>query len=437
MVPKDTFRAHLFYFAFAVLLAVVVSVVGLWMIIDLFQPMPPSSVAMATGPEGGAYQKYAERYRAILAHEGIELRLVRTNGAMENLDRLNDPHSGVSIGILQGGTTDETSSPDLESLGTVFYEPLWFFCRDSFQAKGLEGLRGRRISIGPEGSGTRFLLLNLLSRVGITEGFADLLPYTFQTSAEKLLRGEIDAAFFLTSWDSPVVRRLLAAEHIGLVSFPHAEALVALDPFLSKLVVPADVGDIVHNRPPRDTAVLATKASLVVRSDLHPAIQYLLLDAADQVHSGAGIFQEAGQFPEAESTGLPLSDEARRFYRSGQPFLQRYLPFWLAVFIARLLVVLIPVLGVLYPLVRVAPVLYGWKMQRRVYKLYNELRAIEHAMESPDVESSAKVLADQLNELEEKADHLWVPVSAMGTLYLFKDHINLVRKRLAVLPQEV
>jgi TRAP transporter TAXI family solute receptor len=430
MAVSPFLRAHRVYFVIAVLIVVVLAVVGLWKILGIFQPLPPHTVTMATGPEGGAYRKYAERYRAILAREGINLRLLPTNGAMENLAMLNDPHSGVSIGILQGGTTNAESSPDLESLGTVFFEPLWFFCRDTCQATGLEGLRGRRISVGPEGSGTRFLTLELLSRIGVTENFAQLIPYTFQTSAEKLLSGDIDAAFILSSWDSPVVQRLLAAENIDLVSFPHAEALIALDPFLTKLVVPAGVGDIVHNRPPKDTEVLGTKASLVVRSDLHPAIQYLLLDAADQVHSGTSIFQKAGHFPGAESVGLPLSEEARRFYRSGQPFLQRYLPFWLGVFITRLVFMLIPVVGILYPLVRVAPVLFGWKMQRRVFKLYNELRAIEQAMESPNGESSTDDLVDRLNHLEEKADHLWVPVSAMGTLYLFKMHINFVRKRL-------
>jgi len=436
MAASPFLQVNRFHFVVGALVVVALAVVGLWMIIGIFQPMPPSTVTMATGPEGGAYHKFAERYRAILAREGIELRLLHTQGAMENLELLNDPHSGVSISFIQGGTADEASSPDLESLGTVFYEPLWFFCRDAFQAKGLDGLNGRRISIGPEGSGTRFLTLGLLSRIGVEESFAQLLPYTFQASAEKLLTGEIDAAIILSSWDSPVVQRLLAADHIDLVSFPHADALVALDPFLSKLVVPAEVGDIVHSRPSRDTEVLATKASLVVRSDLHPAIQYLLLDAADQVHFEADIFQQAGHFPAAESIGLPLSDEARRYYRSGQPFLQRYLPFWLSVFIARLLFMLIPVLGLLYPLFRAAPVLFGWTMQRRILRLYNELRVIEQAIDSPGVGISADDLTDQLNQLEERADHLWVPVSVMGTLYLFKMHISFVRKQLAPLPKE-
>jgi len=414
----------------AVIAAVVLTVVVLWIVIAAVRPMPPRTVTMVTGPEGGAYHEVGERYREVLARAGIELRLLPTAGALENLAKLNDPRSGVSVGFLQSGITSEKESPDLESLGAVFYEPLWFFYRGTFRGKGLEDLRGRRISIGQEGSGTRALSLELLARNGINERFAELLALTPQQAGEKLLRGEIDAALMLTSWDAPVVRQLLAAGDTELASFPRADAYVALYPFLNKVVVPAGVGDMARNRPPADVVLLAPKANLVVREDLHPAIQYLLLDAAMHIHSRPEIFQKAGQFPAAESIGLPLSDEARQFYRTGRPFLQRYLPFWLAVLIGRLLVLLIPVVGILYPLVRFVPAVYGWKMRRRIYKLYGELRSIEHAREARETGQGADELAARLYLLEDKADRLWMPVSSMGILYLFKEHVALVRKRL-------
>jgi len=430
MMLKNYFRSHRLYFGITLLVAAVLAVVALWMIIDTLRPMPPRTVTMVTGPEGGAYHEFGKRYRNVLARAGIELQLVPTGGALENLDKLNDPNSGVSVGILQGGIANGKDVPELASLGTLFYEPLWFFCRANCRDRGIEGLRGRRISIGPEGSGTRHLALELFARNGMLEGFAELLSLPFQTSSEKLLRGEIDAAFMLAAPDSPALRSLLAAEHIYPMEFPRADAYVALYPFLSKLMLPAGVGDLARNRPAEDTVLLAAKASLVVRSDVHPAIQYLLLDAAEQIHSGPGLFRKAGQFPAAESIDFPLSDEAHRFYRSGKPFLQRYLPFWLAVFIGRLLVLLIPVLGVLLPMIRIAPLLFRWKMRQRVYKLYHELRAIELNWETRREDSNTVDLVAQLNQLEEKADQLWLPASSMGKLYLFKEHIALVRKRL-------
>ena len=385
---------------------------------------------MATGPEGGAYHEVGKRYRELLATHGIELQLLPTAGALENLARLRDPRSRVEVGLLQGGITSEKESPELESLGTVFYEPLWFFYRGVIGGKELEQLRARKLSIGPEGSGTRALALELLARHGIDQHFAELLPFTPQEAGEKLLRGEIDAALMLASWDSPVVRRLLAEETIGLASFPRADAHVALYPFLTKLTVPAGVGDLAKNRPPTDVTLFAPKASLVVRKDLHPAIQSLLLDAAEQIHSRPGIFQHSRQFPAAESIDLPLSSDARQFYKSGQPFLQRHLPFWLAVAIGRLLVLLIPLVGVIYPLFRFMPALYAWEIRWRIFRMYRELRLLEKDSGSRDTGRTLDDLNEGLNRLEEKASRLQVPLFYANLLYTLRMHIAVVRERL-------
>jgi TRAP transporter TAXI family solute receptor len=428
---RDYFRTHRLHF-FIVVLAVVALIVAIWVAIAALSPMPPRTVTMATGPEGSAYYEVGKRYREILAHQGIELQLLPTAGSVENLARLRDPQSNVQVGFLQSGMTSRKDPSGLESLGTVFYEPLWFFYRTEYRVKGIQGLRGKKISIGPEGSGTRVIALKLLALNGINENFAQLLALTPQQAGEQLLRNEIDAAFMLTSWDSPVVQRLIVGKNVELASFPRTDAYIALYPFLNKLTVPAGVGDLAKNRPPTDVLLFAPKASLVVRQDLHPAIQYLLLDAAEKIHSGPGIFNKVGQFPAAESIDLPLTDEARKFYKSGQPFLQRHLPFWLAVLIGRLLVLLIPVVGVIYPLVRFAPALYGLQMQRRIYRLYGELRFLEKDLESHGAGQNIDIgdLSSRLDRLEEKANRLRVPVFYLNMLYTLRMHISLVRERM-------
>lgn len=408
---------------------------GLWEILDFFRPLPPARVTMVTGPPGGAYHAYGERYREFFAREGVELQLLPTAGALDNLARLNDPQSGATVGFVQGGLTSEAVAPNLQSLGTLFYEPLWFFCRDSSLEQGLDGLKGRRIAIGPEGSGTHAVALELLGKNGITPEVAKLLPLSFEDGRRELLSGGIDAMLIVASWQSPVVRELITAEHIDLMGFPHVDAYVALYPYLSKMVVPAGVGDMVRDRPPTDRLLLAAKASLVLRSEVHPAIQYLLLEAATKIHSGAGLFHRAGQFPAADSIELPLSDEARRYYRNGEPFLQRYLPFWLAVMLGRLVVIVLPLIGLLYPLIRFLPVLFDWKMRRRILLLYKELQSIEKAWESRGEDFDIEALSARLNQLERKADQLWLPTSTMDTLYLFKEHVGLVRERLDPSPR--
>ncbi len=320
---------------------------------------PVNVLVMTTGPAGSAYETFAQQYRAILAREGVELRLEPSAGGVENLRRLNDASAGVSVGFSQGGLTDADRSPDLVSLGTMFYEPLWFFCHGGDCGTRARDLRGRRISVGHEGSGTRALTERLLALNGLEDDAITRLPLGIAESADALLRGDADAAAMVASWSTPAVQTLLASKDIELLDFPRVDAYVALYPYLTKLTVPAGVGNLADNRPPSDVRLLSLKASLIARTDMDPALQYLLLDAATQIHSGADIFQKASQFPAPEAGDLAVSADALQYYKSGRPFLQRYLPFKLAHLAGRLLIVLVPLLGIVYPLLRFAPALYA------------------------------------------------------------------------------
>jgi TRAP-type uncharacterized transport system substrate-binding protein len=394
-------------------------------------PLPPRVVVMSTGSPGSDYDVFAQRYREILARSGIELKLLPSAGAAENIERLDDPHSGVMVGFANGGLTDSARSPALQSLGALYYEPFWLFRRAGSMAAGRDlDLHGKKISIGPVGSGTRVFAIRFLGMNGIDAQGADILSLPPQRAAEALLHGEIDVAAMIAAWDTQAVHDLLGSSEVDLVSFPRADAYVALLPFLTKLVLPTGVGNLATNRPPEDVSLLAPKASLLVRDDLHPAIQTLLLEAASQIHSGSGIFQKAGQFPAAEPGDVPLSRSAREYYRSGTPFLQRYLPFWLAVFASRLLVLLIPIVGVAYPLLRLAPALYGWSMRRRIFQLYGELKYIESDIDSGRPGARAEAAA-RLQRLEERADRLRLPNAFAHFIYQLRAHIALVRGRLS------
>ncbi|MGH8758527.1 MAG: TAXI family TRAP transporter solute-binding subunit [Burkholderiales bacterium] len=406
-----------FVVAFAVLLAVL-------------SPAPPRTVMMATGAQGSAYAEVGERYRELLARHGVRLELVATNGAVDNVHRLSDAKSGVSVAFVQGGIADAALAPELVSLGTLFYEPLWIFIRGDVPRVSAGMLKGLRVSIGPEGSGTHKFASDLFGSLGLDVTGTEFLDLTSQDAAAALLRGEIDMAMMVAPWEYAVVRRLLASERINAFPFPRADAHVALRPYLNKLVVPQGVADLASNRPPADLVLVAPKCSLVVRDDLHPALQYLLLQAASQLHSKPGIFQKAGQFPSAEPIDLPLSEHAQRFYQTGPPFLQRYLPFWMAVFVARLLVLLIPIVGVAYPMVRLLQGIYGWGMRRRIFNLYGELKYLEADLEARSSGAPVEDLRASLEKLEFRADHLRVPVAFAYMLYTLRDHIGLVRSRL-------
>jgi hypothetical protein len=269
----------------------------------------------------------------------------------------------------------------------------------------------------------------LIKRIGI-EGQVELLALSPQVAAEKLLAGEIDVAFIIAAWDSPVVQQLLDDERIGIASYPHADALVAVHPFLNKLVVPRGVRDLAKDRPPTDVILIAPKASLVVRKDLHPAMQYLLLNAAMQIHSGPSIFQHAGQFPAAEANGIPLSNDALRFYKSGPPFLHNYFPFWMAALIGKL-IVLIPILAVLYPIMKSLPRLYDWVMRSKILRMYGELRLLEDEMTDPRTTGrDIREMIARLDRLQGQANHLRMPAAYASMLYGLREHIDLVREGL-------
>jgi hypothetical protein len=228
-----------------------------------------------------------------------------------------------------------------------------------------------------------------------------------------------------------VVQRLLADDRVSVSTFLHADAFIALYPFLTKVVVPRGVTNIAKDRPSTDVTLVATKASLVVRKDLHPAIQYLLLNAAAKIHSGPSIFNRANAFPAAEAIDIPLSDEAMRFYKSGLPFLHDYFPFWMAALIGKLIILLIPILGVLYPMVRFLPRLYDWRMRSKVLRMYGELRFLEYELRNTrgTGRDTSEMIA-RLDRLEEQANHLRIPVAYASMLYELRNYIDVVSEGL-------
>ena len=403
------------------------------LIFAVFSPTPPRSVKMAVNPQGSYSAEVARQYRGLLAKDGIDLKLVPSAGAVESLALLQDAKSGVSVAIIPSGVTNEYKSPELTSLGALFYEPLWCFSKSKVIGT-YEDLAGLIISIGPERSGAHALSEEFLARVGIVDGkSAKLYSWPAEKASAALLNGEIDAAILLDTFEAPAVHELLTAKEVTVNSVVRADAFVALYPFLSKLTLPAGVADMKNNRPPNDVILLATEANLVVRNDLHPAIQYRLLEAASHLHSRARLFQTAGRFPAAEANDLPLSVHARQFYKTGPPFLQRHLPFWLSVLAQQLLVLLIPIVGVVYPILQFSPQIYDWMQQRRIYMLYSELARIEADMVSVLPRSDNKGLIEGLDQLERRANQLSLPQTYLPLLYSLKSHISMVRQQIEYL----
>ncbi|MBK6629886.1 MAG: ABC transporter substrate-binding protein [Betaproteobacteria bacterium] len=400
---------------------------GFWLAAQFIKPAPPDYLYISSGGAGGSYQLYVERYRQVLGKNGIELREQPSAGSLENLKRLLDEDDDTEVALVQSGTANGVNVDSLLSLGYLYYEPLWIFYRDKREFDRLAPLKGSRIAIGAEGSGTRKLAQQLLEANGLDEQNTTLLPLGGLAAVEAMQAHKVDAVFLVGAERSAAVWSLLYAEGVRLMSLTHAEAYVRRFPYLARLTLPQGAIDLTRNIPARDVTLVSPMATLVAHESIHPALIQLLLQAAQEVHGEAGIFQRPGEFPRIGQADFPVPPEAERFYKSGKPFLQRYLPFWAANLIDRMVVMLVPFVALLLPILRFAPGLYSWRVRSRIYRRYGELKFLEADVEaSPERHSRAEWL-EKLDRIEEDVQHIPTPLAFADMLYTLRLHVGLVR----------
>jgi TRAP transporter TAXI family solute receptor len=408
--------------------AIILAVAGCIVAWQFVNPAPPDTITIATGQPDGAYLLFAERYREVLAKDGITLNILETAGSVENLQLLENDADSVDIAFVQGGIAGTAGKPKLLSLASLYYEPLWVFYRGADTLTRLTDLQSIRIAAGEPGSGTQALAMTLLEDNRLNSG--DILPLGGQQAAEALLSGKVDAAFFVASVQSPLVQKLLHRQDIKLMSFARADAYTRLYHSLSTITLPEGAIDLQQNIPPHDIMLLAATTNLVARDDFHPALVDLLLQAAEKVHGDGSLFDQPGYFPNDRNLEFPLSDDARRYFKHGPPFLQRYLPFWTANLLDRMKIMLIPLLTLLIPLFKVMPPTFRWQARKKVYRWYRELKDldVEHPEQLPanTLHTSIRLL----DEIEEEARKVTVPLSYTDELYNLRLHIDLVRSKL-------
>lgn len=400
---------------------------GFWLTAQFIRPAPPDYLVLSSGPEGGGYQAYAARYKLFLEKHGIELRERPSAGSLENLKRLRDSKEELDVAFIQGGTVTAPDDQNLVSLGSLYYEPLWVFYRGQQELSRLTQLKGKRLAIGPEGSGTRKLALELLEANGAAAAPTRLLPLGGLAAVEALHQGRVDAVFAVGPVQSATVWSLLYLEGARLMSFAQADAYTRRFPYLSKVVLPQGTIDLVRDIPARDVTLVAPVATLVARKDMHPALMYLLLQGAEEVHGTAGPFNKAHQFPSPQQVDFPLAQEAERYYKSGKPFLQRYLPFWAATLAERMWVMIIPFFGLLIPIMRVAPPLYRWRVSSRIYRWYGQLKFLENEVKRDPAKLSRAEWLARLARIEEGVDRIPTPLAFTDQWYTLREHIGLVR----------
>ena len=411
----------------SVLIVVAVFVSLYW----FFHLAPPRSITISGGPEGSALQRNAEKYQKILARNGVTLKILPSQGSLENLKRLGDPKVAVDLGIVQGGLAEGANLDQLVSLGTINVSPLLVFYRDPAPIELLSQLRGKRIILAPVGSGAHVLALKLLAANGSEPGSTTtLLNEEDEEAAKALLAGKADAAFLMAeSASSQTIRALLRTPDIRLYNFTQADAYSRRMVYLSKLEMPRGGIDFGKDIPNADVSLIGPTFELIARDGLHPALIDLVLEAAREVHGKAGIYRRQGEYPAPLEREYRLSPDALRFYTSGKGFLYRYLPFWMASLSNRLLVVFLPMLLVLIPALKSIPALYRWRVLLIIHRWYRQLLAIEREMIAAAPAERADLLKN-LDQIESEVNKMKVPASFADQFYVLRGHIGFVRESL-------
>ena len=416
-----------------VLLATVIGLVIAWRFVS---PAPPDAVRFAVTVEPvSAYNRTVDRYTAGLEAERFKVERVAAQGSVENLRLLREGR--VDLALVQGGVPSvggpQAGATGLVSLGQVFFEPTWFFLRGGAQGANqggnpVQALRGRRVAVGPEGSGTRVLALAMLAANGLPADAIEAAPLAGREAAEALISGTVQAAVLVAAEPSEGINRLMRAEGITLLNFAsRAAAYEANLPYLNRVVLPNAALSLSEGLPRGDVTLMAPAASLLAREDLNPQVAALMMRILRDTHKERTLFSEAGRFPLGLVHEVPLQQDASRFYEKGISFLQTYLPFWLAITVERLWVLLIPLVTLLLPLARIAPPIYTWQIERQLWSIYSRVRKVD--------EESAKGLSMQvaarLDVLEREAASLKLPDSYADRIFELRRHIAWLRERKA------
>ena len=413
--------------AFFALLIILFGV--LWILI----PPPPKSIEMATGFPTGLYYQFGERLKADLAKEGVNLKVRSTGGTIDNLALLNDPKSGVDFAMVQGGVANVSDYPKLVSIAGMFYEPIWVWYREgAFKSDGgqlriLSQLKGKKVSIGNEGSGTLALTKDLLQASGITDkeiGAQRLKP---DEAIAKLSSGELDAVFIVAAAEAPILRKFYSIPGIRLMNFDQADAYTRNLTYLSKVTVPRGLLSIQHDQPRQDIQVMAATATLVAHEDINPALVSLVLGASYDILKSYSRLQKVGEFPSSAGLDFPLHVDAEIYLKDGPSFLHRHLPFWTAVWAGRFVKIVIPLLVILIPLFTYIPSAKNFFLRLKLAQVYEELKVIERNAQNPELKE--KNFKD-LEAIERRVGNIKVSMLDAKELYDLKGHVGEVRGRL-------
>lgn len=388
--------------------------------ISFANPPPPKEVYLLSGPKETTYYQLAQEYSKELAKNGITVHVVETKGFEENLTKIKDEKDITSqIGFIVADS-DRTDRPkNISSLGSIQYAPLWFFYKgDPKNYNSFDWVANKKVYIGNDGTATQYIAHKILSLTGLEKEVQTMtMPYSQLFDAVK--NNETNAVFITDQPDAKIIQFLNSQPDWHLTNSFRLDAFIKIMPYLHKLKVPEGSLNLKLNKPEQDTYILAGTIDLVIKNNLHPAIQMLFMEASKKINGQRTFFSAMNEFPSYTNDSFTESKEAKIYYERGLPKLMGYMPFWLAEMINRLIFYILPFLVVAYPIIKSLPGLKTKRSRTHIGKAYKRLKEIEHQIN----ETSEPNLQAYLNEIDGiEADLKSLKISSK----LHSDYFNLL-----------
>jgi len=389
----------------------------------------PNSLKIAAGQPGSYFYETAEIYKEKLAKQGVVLEIIQSKGAAENLTLLSE--GKVDLALAHGGLTTKKESPDLVSLGSISYEPLWVFQRKGTKViTDLSQLKGMKVATGVEGTGVEVIAKSLFTAEGVNKGNTTILHMSMKEAADRLIKGDIDAAVFMDPPENEKIREFFSSSAINEASLQDSEALRRRFRYLHVIKIPPSGIDLALEQPHSELLTIAPTAYLAANENLDPALQYLLLSVMDAVHHTPTLISDEDEFPSDKDVDLTLSKDAEIYYKKGKPFLQQYLPFQLASIIERLIKFLLPLLLLAYPIIAYTPTVYNWHYRNKLTKRYDTLVEIERQLDNNHSNKSGAEFEAMLADVEKKLNHDKIPSNFTNEVFILREHIELMQRKI-------
>ncbi|NHZ73256.1 MAG: hypothetical protein GWP16_02150 [Nitrospirae bacterium] len=414
-------------------IAVLIFVGVVVMALRLIGPAVPNEIRLLAGPEGTTFHEDGLRYQEILGRHGVDVELVETRGSVENLSTLVEaevPTAAFVWGLRDEEGQEREVPEGIESLGTMYLQPLWVFASKGTGIERLRDFEGLRVEAGQQGSDSRQLALFLLTEEGIGAGvnFGENHPATPEEVKDAVLEDRFAAIVAVGEPDSQLIDILLRSPKLQTISIQRADAFAIQHSFLQPVRFPEGGHDLRANIPDHDLDLLAARVQLVVSDLFPPAIADLLLQAAMEIHGEATPFSSRGEFPSADSAPLPLNRAADNFYTKGPPKLMKYLPFRPAAWINRFMAAAVAIASAAVTVFRILPALISLPFRLRIRRGFGELQALER---SAAAGTDKKTLLGELAKVDRFTASIKVPIRRLEPQWIeLRQFLHDMRDRL-------